>query len=1132
MRLLAVCAALLAWSAAAHARAGLVELDLLCPGTEVARDAQGGLTGVTVARGTEHGVVEGARGELYGPARSAAAAALARVEVASADAGSSRLRLVDGTQERLEGIGPGAYVQLRALLPADLHRGEVLWLWLGDVEFTDLRQHPFVTPAELLAARGRAVEDRVLAAMVADCRKLVGLVKRLDHRIARGRWKGRQVWEVFAEAGPDDLRAFLRWAREFPAAWVGARKRLGRAYAKWLVHDAPPASIDVGAELASHPTDEALAAAAKLVFPLGIETYLVTVMDGVCRDPEAFSPQAETVRQVERLVRVADEVGPYHRALVAGARGCVEGRDAQAVDRAVTAFAAASKHFVEAGRFVPALVSRTHVVRFLRSAELFDAARAEIGAARAFGARLVHAERSPKRVAELRSRLAVLAWYEAILDRVAGRHRRVVETLGPLVRTFTDAGFRGDRSRQLGLLGELARAHRKLGALAEAEAVYGRMERIAGELQDTSQLAAVALDRGRLHWQRARWADALADYERAAARARRAVDPLSESRALAAAGQALWSLGRNAEALERHEQGMAVARAHGDRKHVAWQLVQVARIRTAAGDRPAGRALLEQALGLHREDGRPASEAEVLHELGDLELALSRHAAAEARYAESLAVARRASLAPQESSALRGLAQSHHRRRDDAGAVALQREAVTVLERTGDAAALGQTLYWLAIYLTGTGARGEAREALGRLRATEAADPALRAWGALGLAGLARHDGKLDEALHLARLAERESGPGAPVEQRLAVLSALSSAHLVRAEYAASLEVAERQIALARASGNRPALVDALRAQATALLDLGRLAEASAALDAALPIADANADPAQRAWLLCRLAEAAGQRGDWAEQRRLYAEAAQQAKEAGDRYGEAAFLFGDALVLVRLRDLEGALAGMDAAERRAGEVISAGFAVRLGAVRGETLALLGRRDEAEATLRATLGRARESDPAVVPEVLATLGRVLADAKRFDGPGRGLRAGRATGGRAPLGGALPARAHPGGRRRRRGRPGEPPSVPGADRARLRRPGRRRGARPLPRRQARRLPPAREAPAARGGDRRGARGPGASQAGRAGGGRRARGQPGGRGGRARRRARGPGGPAPGGARRRARPRGARHGQAGAA
>ena len=974
---------------AAKAAPQLVEVELMCPIVEVV-PVPGGLPELVVERGESQGLVVGARGVIYeGAEKSGIKDVVARAEVASVEKGRARVRLLPGPGLRVEAIRPGGQAALRALVPADVHRGLLFELYLIGVVFLDNYKEPIVDPQALLTATTSAVEDAALAKMVECLREVVEFCTDLKVPINRGKWKGRLVGDVMAEGGPDDLRAFFRFVRDYPGKYIGKPWKVSETMATWALNNCPPSQEDRLAELLALKDDKALRADV-----LTIEEKDRQLLFEDIRDRADGPDGARYLALLERISRAQGKLTPVLLGPLEEARAKQLLLSPKKRADSARAYQRAAEAFFKVGTplaIIEAVVCLNNVANAWFSAEKYDEALKATELARLAAVREAARTTDVQAAAHLpKSEVYAVQLAAKIADK-RGDLGKIVEILTPMVGRYTGAGYSGGRESEIDLELLLARAHRRRGHVAEATRLYEQCQTLAGELGDTERQSKIAYDVGEMHFAASRYETALEAYDQSAVRARRAGKRDQEAKALSAAGQSLWNLGRLPEALARHDAGMALREALGDKSGIAWQLIQTGRIRRQIGDRATARQQLERAVAIETELGERSTVAEVQRELGDLFYDLGEPDACEKAFDAARATAVALGLPQGEGMAVRGMAQAAGLRRDYARAVERARQALGIHEKLGDRGEITQDLIWLASFLDEAGDRAGSDTTYRRLL-DQADDDGMRAYAYSGLGSNALSDGRLDEAA-------KSAAEALVLAERLKDAKRRANAHALRGRilsrrglYDEALAEHEKGLALAREVGDRPGLVDFLQHKAWLLNDLGRLAEARQAAEEALPIAEKNADPVEKAWTYNTLANIAESYGDLREELRLYNAGIPLMHDAGARYGEAALTFNRALRFIQLRDLDQALTDIDRADALARGNSTAELDVAILATRGEVLGLREQFDEAERAETQALDMARTRNPARVSEILTLLARVRS--KRGDVAGALAAAGEA------------------------------------------------------------------------------------------------------------------------------------------
>ncbi|PKN55272.1 MAG: hypothetical protein CVU56_22095 [Deltaproteobacteria bacterium HGW-Deltaproteobacteria-14] len=989
----ALVAALLVFapSAPVARAAAKVERSLMCPVVAVQAADDGGVD-VVVDRGAEHGLVVGAPGNIYGVADGGGVGdVVARFVLVEVGPRRSRAHVAPAPLQHLDLVQPGLHLEVSTRVAADVHDGLLLDLALNGITFLDNGREPLVTLEALLAARDATVEDKAFAAMITCGHEVIEFTADFTKPVARGRWKGRVMADILRESTPDDYRAFLRFVRDFPGKYIDKSWKISETYATWILNDAPPSEDDRLAELmaakgaefkvlAREPKDDAFAGF------LRHHRRAITDLPGG-RTEEGW----RTLATLERAVKARGgrpAVGV--RAELLHMRARLLARDPKRTTQTAKAYKALAQLYFELGDRIEAFVALNNYVGQYFGAERFDEVLKLVPETLAVIAKEKQAITDPQLAAHVPAKEAFLIRLAADIARRRGQYREVVARLTPLVGTFEAIGYPSARVDEMNLIEVLAGAHTKLGEYDAARALYARMEALAERVDDDAKRADLAWQVGELYWTRSRWVEAAAEYERMAQLAARAGNTAKQAKALGAAAQALWNVGEYAEALAKHEQGMALREADGDQSGIAWQLVQMGKILVDTGDRDKARGVFERALGIRRALGERSGEAEVVEQLGALELALTRLDEARARYDQARAIYAKLKLVPDEARVLQSVASVQLKQGAYGDAAKTVARSVDLFKKMGDLSALVTAMYWQGRVVAATGAFAEARRIHERALALSKDDKALRAEGITNLGGMDLGGGALDRAAERANEALALAEVAKDVNRQVNALALLEDVQEGRADFDGAMATNARRLTLARESGNRPAQVSALTERAWNLVDVGRLADARAALDEALPISRQNGDDVELAWVMNGFSKVHEHYGDAAEEMKALDEGVRLMERARYPYGVAAMVFNRSLLFTRLRDLERALADSERCEKIGGKVLDVQFRIPLLSGRGSTLRYLKRFGDAERMLREALRLARSAAPGRVPALLRELGRLQEERGTVDGAVATLR----------------------------------------------------------------------------------------------------------------------------------------------
>ena len=973
----------------AHAAARLVEESMMCPVVGVSADKDKNLL-VRIARGSEHGIVKGAIGDLFGPGEnSGVGEVVARAEVIEVRPQESVARLFSGSVTDPTKVVEKAQLELRALVPSDVHRGTLFRLYMNGIEFLDNMKLPLVSGADLLAAKDDAVEKATLAKMVVAGREVAEFTYELPQIQTRTRWKGKTVPEILEHNDEYDYLEFLRFVLDFPGKYIGKPWKISETYATWLVNFSPPAHIDRHAELrdTQGKTRDDLAKALTDDQFKDLIGWARKQIDGlpVSRSDEGFA----TIKVLEQILKARGglaKTSSLIKAELAHVRARALHNQTKRVAEAVKAYREASAAYLTVGTdeaTIEGIICLNNAQALLATSGSDDEALALLATIKQTIAERQASVKSPMYKVHVSAAEVFPSIFGAQVLQRRGQYREVIDLLTPLLARYGATGSKGARAREMELMEAIAKAHVKLGELAEAEALHDKVSTLASELGDVERTAAVAYSVGDMYYTRARYEEAAKHYARSAAVAEQAGLGAARAKALGAEAQALWSMGRLPDALSRHEAAMGLREALGDKSGIAWQSVQVGKIQVESGDREAAKKAFERALSLYTELDAQGSQAEVRIELGQLHLSLQRAEAAEAEFALARDIYKLLKWRVLEANAVQRMATARFKRGDEAAAEKLVVACIALLEKTGDKQELIAAKLWLArIQADDTKRRKGARAMFEQLMPKDrTAEPGLAIDVLLALSTLDLSEGMPEPALVRANEALALAEKNQDVNGIIRGLTGLRYVYGNQGDLVRQEEVMTRVLALARQSGNRPSMVEALQQLAWVQTDTGRLSEAKKNAEESLALARQNDDPYAVAWALNTLSRVYQSYNDVRKELELLDEALRLMTEAHFRYGKAAILFNRSLTYARLRDLERALEGYRLAEAAGGSALDAQFEVALPSARGEALALLGRSAEAEKELLLALTRARTKNPGRVPGLLGVLARFESDRGR-------------------------------------------------------------------------------------------------------------------------------------------------------
>jgi len=984
-------AAALSLSAPAARAETKVELPMICPVLAVQPAEDGGVD-LLIGRGAVHGLVPGTPGNVYEPgAKSGVGSVVGRVVLVDVGPEQSKGHVAPSALTRLDRVVAGASVEVNTRVDAGVHRGLLLELALDGILFLDNYKKPLTTLEALLAARDDALEKRVLDQMVVCGHEVIEFTTEMTEPVKRGKWKGRIMADILRESASEDYRAFLRFVRDFPGKYIGKPWKISETYATWILNDMPPSEDDRLAELmdARGKDFEALAAEPD---DKSFHSFLVHHRRAITNFASDRTDDAWKILKVlERAARARGRKRPVGvEAELLHIRARLLDRDPKKSRQAARAYEKLAELYFELGEHMEAFVALNNVVSQAYGDERYDDVLKLVPETLAVIRREKARITDPQIAAHVPTKEAFLIRLAADISRRRGQYKEVVAQLTPLVGTFEAVGYPSAREDEMNLISALAGAHTKLGEYDRARALYEQMEALAERVDDDTKRADLAWEVGELYWQQSKWVEAAAEYERMAQLAKKAGSAALQAKALAAEGQALWTVGQHAEALAKHEQGLALREAAGDQSGLAWQLTQMGKILVETGDRDRARGAFERALGIRRALEQRSQEADVLEQLGALDKALTRLDVARQRLDEARAIYAKLKLVPDEARVLQAIAGVELKQGDFRVAAKTIEKAVTLFKRIGDQASLVVAMYWQGRVLSSTGAFDEARRIHKQAIALSKDDQALKAEGVTNLGYLDLGAGELDRAAARANEALALAEGSKDITRQVNALALLEDVQEERADFDAALATNARRLKLARESGNRPSQVSALIDRAWKLVDIGRLADAKAAAEEALPLSKLDGDDVELAWVINAFSKVHQHYGDVEAEMKALDEGVALMERAKYPYGIAAMVFNRSLLFTRLRDLERSLADSERAEKIGGAALDVQFRIPMLSGRGSTLRYMKRFAEADKTLREALTLARRSAPGRVPGLLRELGRLQEERGQIDGAVATLR----------------------------------------------------------------------------------------------------------------------------------------------
>lgn len=973
-----------------RAEAVRVEVDMMCPILSVKAEASGTLL-LEIARGTRHGLVKGARGDVYeAQAKSGIGQVIARAELITVGPEVSIARTTPGTVLDPAKVTARAQLEVRALLPKNVHRGQLFELYTKGIEFLDNMRQPIVDPMLLLTDTTGEVEKRALANMVTAGREVVEFTLDMAQVQTRTRWKGKLVHEILTNNDERDYREFLRFVADYPGKYIGQAWKISETYATWLINFSPPAAIDRYEELRdAKPAD--FAALVKAMSEADLTWAIKWIRQQISNHPKSKLAESLAMQKVaDRIIKARGGLAkqpPNIRAewlhIMARVQDDVPGKALDAA-RLYKETSAAYLAVGDEESILEAVIARNNHLGQLNVLGRDDEVLAELAVIQALIREHLPRVKNPMYAIHLESADDFPAKIVAGIYKKQGRYRDIIALLTPMVDRIAKVGARGARAEEMEMRELIAAAHDRLGEVERADELYKGIVHLAAELGDAERQASALFAIGDMYHASGRYERSAERFRESAELGQRAGLSKAQAKGLAAEGQALWNMGKLADALARHRQAMALREAIGDESGIAWQSVQVAKIQLQSGDREAARQAFERALALYQKLADKGSEADTRLELGDLYMTLKQHAQALGEFGQARELLKALGQRVREASAIQKMASATMTAGDHVGADKLITQAIAVLEKTGDKRELANARLWLGRVRHNAGDPKSARQLIeGVMPRDPSLDPSTAIDALTELVSLEVSYGTPDKALALAQQAMALAEKNQDAWRMNSALHALRNAYGALGDLAKQEEVMVKALALSEQSGNKPFTVSALQQLAWVYSDTGRLAEAKAHAERAVALARENDDPFEVAWSLNTLSKVLQGYNDVKTELLALEEAHRLVSQVNYRYGLAAITFNRALTYARLRDLQRALDGYREAEQALTGTPDTQFEVALPSARGEALMLLGRHDEAEKSLTLALGKARAKNPARVPTLLVHLARLESSRGRHE-----------------------------------------------------------------------------------------------------------------------------------------------------
>lgn len=976
-----------------RAEAVRVEVDMMCPIVSVKSDASGTLL-LEIARGSRHGLVKGARGDVYeAQAKSGIGQVIARAELVAVDADRSIARVVPGTVTDPAKVTARGQLEVRALLPKNVHRGQLFRLYMNGVEFLDNMRQPIIDPMLLLSDTTGEVEKKALANMVAAGREVVEFTYEMKEIQTRTRWKGKLVHEILTNNDENDYREFLRFVADYPGKYIGQPWKISETYATWLINFSPPAAIDRYEELRDAKPAE-FPVLVKAMSEADLNWAIKWIRLRISEHPKSKLAESQAMQKLaDRIIKARGGLAkqsPKIRAewlhIMARVQDDVPNKTLDAA-RLYKETSAAYLAVGDEESILEAVIARNNhlgQLALLKGLGRDEEVLAELAVIQGLIREHLPRMKNPMYAIHLESADDFPAKIVADIYKKQGRYRDIIALLTPMVERFAKVGARGARAEEMEMRELIAAAHDRLGEVERADELYKGIVLLAAELGDAQRQASALFAIGDIYHASGRYERSAERFRESAEVGARANLPKAQARGLAAEGQALWNMGKLDDALARHRQAMALRESIGDESGIAWQSVQVAKIQLQSGDREAARQAFQRALELQKKLDDNSSEADTRLELGDLFLTLKQPDKALVEYSQARELLKTLGQRVREASAIQKMASATMNAGDHAGADKLITLAIAVLEKAGDKRELVSARLWLGRVRHNAGDPKSARQLIESVMPRDLSlDPSTAIDALTELVSLEVSYGTPDKALTLAQQAMALAEKNQDAWRMNSALHALRNAYGALGDLAKQEEVMVKALANSEQSGNKPFMVSALQQLAWVYADTGRLAEAKAHAERAVALARENDDTFEIAWSLNTLSKVLQGYNDVKAELAALEEAHRMVTRVNYRYGLAAITFNRALTYARLRDLQRALDGYREAEQALIGTLDTQFEVALPSARGEALLLLGRHDEAERSLTLALTKARAKNPARVPQLLVHLARLESSRGRHD-----------------------------------------------------------------------------------------------------------------------------------------------------
>ena len=446
-----------------------------------------------------------------------------------------------------------------------------------------------------------------------------------------GRFRGLSLLDAMERADEEDLKAFLKFVRAYPAKYMGNTWKTDETFATWVLNETPIGSRDLLDVLFASESNAAFADAVN-TYRSDIEYggFLLDWTSGA--ETRAMNGDIETARNVNSVALVVAE--QLRDTLALGWQAFTSGRIAEMelrYDWAEDHYASAVNLFRAIGEIRGESFAQNNHGGVLYSLGRFEEALHSYDLAEALKARRMEADSSSDALGSMAYTVAgkgsVLAAMGDIQKALAAYQR--AESL------YRDAGALSNAAWAL------TRSADMLGRLGENEEALSYLEksvRIYREAGDSAGLADALDATGYQLSSSGRFHESLKKYEQAYAIHLAGGDRKDAGFSQSNLGQVYWSLGDYFNAEKAHRLAILLREEAEDRPGQAYSWHKLGEMFSESGDPGSALDAYEKAASVYRDLGEQNQLAEVLLSTGDVYRSQKSWSPALERYQEALEI--------------------------------------------------------------------------------------------------------------------------------------------------------------------------------------------------------------------------------------------------------------------------------------------------------------------------------------------------------------------------------------------------------------------------------------------------------------------------------------------------------------